>query len=242
MNTDSNGWQRRFDRDVEFDGDISVEASDNTSDSSSDSSSDSLGDSSSDSSGDSCSDSCSDSDTAIAVAVALASAKRRSHSGRRKGYVNLDSINAVDFKRRYRLTMDEFNSLHSTIQRAVPAYIGERSTRLSSRVRLASALRFLAGGSAIDVALTHGQREPAFYTDFRETIAAINKAVPLGIDWEDPIVLQGIAERNVAGSGEGCWQNIIGYLDGIVVRTEKPRATRNIVVGDQYCDRKKCMA
>ena len=58
------------------------------------------------------SDSDSDIDIDIAVAMALASGACRCYCGRTKGCQS--SIDAVDFKRLYRLTMDEFNSLHST--------------------------------------------------------------------------------------------------------------------------------
>ena len=144
-----------------------------------------------------------------------------------------------EFRRRYRLTREEFASLFQRIAARQPSYLGNRRSRLPPRLRLASTLRFLAGGSAIDVADLHGQRSAAFYHDFWETIAAINATESLGIDWQDEAELSKMEEACSAGAGKGAYRCVVGYVDGIVFRIEKPRQGSTSNVSDFRCERKK---
>jgi len=78
----------------------------------------------------------------------------------------------------YGLTPERFDQLHDRVLASNPGFQGVRSTRTDSRVRVAAALRFLNGGSALDVSRIHGMRTVSFYAQFRETIGAIGFALP----------------------------------------------------------------
>jgi len=105
-------------------------------------------------------------------------------------------LSAKEFVRYYRLTREEFDELHKQVTAKVPGYFGLRNTRANSRVRLASTLRFLAGGAARDVARIHGMRRPSFYVQFHETVDAIVAALP---STEEPFRAL-LAERSTTGS------------------------------------------
>jgi len=145
-----------------------------------------------------------------------------------------------EFKRAYRLTRNEFNALHRRIITKVPGYEGSRSSGIDSRVRLASALRFLAGASYIDCMRIHGQRTAIFYRHFHETLDAILKTEPLGVDWTDLCELEKLErECSLPGAGNGAFRGIVGFVDGIVIRTRRPYYNEVSCVKDFYCARKK---
>ena len=178
--------------------------------------------------------------TLCAVAVAMRKERAPRRPAKRVSWKSVCAQFTDDeFRRRYRLTRDEFASLFQRIAVQQPSYLGKRRNRLSPRLRLASTLRFLAGGSAIDVADLHGQRSAAFYQDFWETIAAINATESLGIDWQDETELEKMELECSCGVGKGTYRCVVGYVDGIVFRIEKPRQGSTSNVGDFRCERKK---
>jgi len=107
--SDVHGCDAREIKEHDFSDSVSGDSSDTSRDCSSDSASGCSSDSSSDES----------SDIDIVVDMALAPGTRR-YRGRINGCAAPASIDAVDFKTRYSLTMDKFNSLHSSIIRSVP--------------------------------------------------------------------------------------------------------------------------
>ena len=84
----------------------------------------------------------------------------------------LKDLTPDEFTDRYRLTIEQFYSLLQRILAKRPKYRG-RAGALDCRLKLASCLRYLAGGKARDVADLHGQRESIFYKHLDETIDAI---------------------------------------------------------------------
>jgi hypothetical protein len=70
----------------------------------------------------------------------------------------------AEFRALYRLTHSEYIDLHKKICQHDPTYSGGQHARgLDSRLKLLSALRFLAGGDVKDVLIAHGQSRTTFW-------------------------------------------------------------------------------
>ena len=148
------------------------------------------------------------------------------------------ALNDDEFQIRFRLTRSEFSDLLQRITAQVPSFAGKRRSRLSAELRLASALRYLAGGSQLDIVDLYGQRTAAFYHDFWETIDAIHETEKLGVDWTDKSDLEALARTCAKGRAEGIYDNVVGYIDGIVFKTHRPGACDVRNVKDMYVARK----
>lgn len=149
-----------------------------------------------------------------------------------------------EFKQMYRLTRQEFRRLHDILISASPGFVGERRSKLDSRLRLASCLRHLAGGNPIDVRYIHGQTSQSQFSEhFFETIEAINSSLHLSTDWRSRNTLATIS-ASCGKSGvdtDTIFRGCAGYVDGIVIRCQKPSpgdpAARQI--RDFRCHRKR---
>ena len=121
-----------------------------------------------------------------------------------------------------------------------PGYASIHRSSLDPRVRLASTLRFLAGGAWQDCARLHGQKKATFYIHFRETLDAIMACEEIDVDWTDRDELSALEEEcSLGGAGKGKFRGIIGYLDGVVFRCRRPWVGELPKLTDLYCGRKK---
>ena len=147
-----------------------------------------------------------------------------------------------EFKEMYRLTSEEFQSLYRLVLSKCPNYKGDRASRLDGRVRLASCLRFLAGGNPIDVRRLHGQSKRAFFGDLEETLDSLCAALPYATKWNDENELRALARScRKAGTDAHALHGVVGYVDGIIVRTMQPTSEDcGGNVKSFWCDRKKC--
>jgi hypothetical protein len=155
----------------------------------------------------------------------------------------LKNMTPSEFVGRYRLSREQFDSLLQRILAKRPKYKGMKGA-LDCRLKLASCLRYLAGGKAKDVADLHGQRESIFYKHLDETVDAIlateTRTMRLPVyPWQRQ-QLEALKARCAAGHYESYVRGVFGFIDGIVVPTLKPKVSDvGEHVRDYWCERKK---
>jgi hypothetical protein len=153
----------------------------------------------------------------------------------------LKDLTPDEFTDRYRLTIEQFYSLLQRILAKRPKYRG-RAGALDCRLKLASCLRYLAGGKARDVADLHGQRESIFYKHLDETIDAI-----LATEWSTmrlPVYpwqrqqLEDLKARCATGNYAPYVRGVFGFIDGIVI----PTTRENALMPSSYRSSYSCMS
>ena len=151
-------------------------------------------------------------------------------------------FSANEFASRYRLDREQFQLLLDRMLAARPTY-GDRTHpwSIDPRLKLGSALRYLAGGSYVDCADLHGQRRSSFYRHLEETLDLIMEVEQLSFPIDDD---DGVADlkRRCSGRGphgRGLFRSCLGHIDGIVLKIRKPRPGEVGNVADCYCERKK---
>eukprot|EP00505_MAST-04D_sp_SCG-Rhode-Island_P003410 Stramenopile-MAST_4_protein_3410 len=85
-----------------------------------------------------------------------------------------DALTDFEFTRRYRLNKGEFANQLAKILARYPEYQCEGPTAVSPELKLASALRWLAGGAYVDAADVHGQRQATFFVHLWDTLEKLN--------------------------------------------------------------------
>ena len=148
----------------------------------------------------------------------------------------------AEFRALYRLTHSEYIDLHKKICQHDPTYSGGQHARgLDSRLKLLSALRFLAGGDVKDVLIAHGQSRTTFWRHLEATMDAILVLYPLELNLDDPAKLAELEQCCCEGrlfdpSKSKAYRGCIGFLDGIQIEIRRPR---NLAyAGDFFCQRK----
>ena len=98
------------------------------------------------------------------------------------------------------------------------------------------ALRYLGGGSFIDISAVFGASISSFHDSLWCVVDAINSI--LAMEFHLPLDDSSWRIRTAAGCqtrGDGPFDNILGALDAIVVRKEQPAATDVACLADHWC-------
>jgi hypothetical protein len=158
-----------------------------------------------------------------------------------------NSISDVLFRRMFRMTKETFSKLCTELQSAVgddtfkaEEYLRNGSSSCHARtrkaneykggivpgeVKLAMALRMLAGGSYLDIIVTYGVEKTFVYESFFEVIGWINTAFsfPLvtALQTRDTVFLRSISD-GFASFTSGLFRGCIGAIDGIAIRINCP--------------------
>jgi hypothetical protein len=149
------------------------------------------------------------------------------------------------FKRMFRLTRNAFNFLLEKLRPAIESkpslnhIYHHKDREISPTTRLAATLRWLAGGSYLDICFAFGISVGSLYKDsgiLWGTIAAINDALEIGFPLNDPRALEEISE-GFAKFSYGRMRGCVMAIDGLVIRTRMP--TRAEVLNQRcYMNRK----
>ena len=105
--------------------------------------------------------------------------RRNKHRKRLNWDEHVSNIGEVLFQRAYRLNLKSFNELllkiHDRIEVSnIYQVIRSSGSYITPEIMLASTLRWLAGGSYIDICFTHGISVSSFYNILWEVIDSIN--------------------------------------------------------------------
>jgi len=98
------------------------------------------------------------------------------------------------------------------------------------------ALRYLGGGSFIDISAVFGASISSFYNSLWCVVDTINSTPAM--EFHLPLDDSSWRLRTAAGfqsRGDGPFDNILGALDGIVVKQEQPAATDVACLADHWC-------
>jgi len=190
-------------------------------------------------------DSCGDSDDEaffvnMHLAAAVASEKRHAQGPLREGHRALGSFERVRaaygplFHRAVRMSEPRFFLLVDTLR----PYLSTSPHALSPPLLVFLALRYYAGGSYLDVCAVSGVSSSAFY----EAVWTFTDAVPGTPDLQMSMPVWDAAWRQRTSAGlqrrsESPLTNVIGALDGIVVRQDRPTATE-VTCPKDYWSRK----
>ena len=149
-----------------------------------------------------------------------------------------------------------FHHLHELLKNGISEYIQKDQSRrsnggkcfhycngeITTEIHLACALRFFAGGSYLDITISHGIGKTDVYRSVWVVVHATNSCKDL--EFHFPMtheqckqVAEGFAVRSKAG-----FNNCIGCIDGMLLWMEKPNANEcqkvGVDSGKFFCGRK----
>jgi hypothetical protein len=141
----------------------------------------------------------------------------------------MDRLPNSVFKRMFRVDRATFDEVLETIdpfleQRKAEKAINSSGSPISNKTRLAVTLRWLAGGSYIDLCFAWGVGVSTFYSDrgiIWPTIEAIDFAYEMGLPLHDNQKLEELSQGFFEHSG-GIFDGCVLAIDGFAVITRQP--------------------
>jgi len=132
-----------------------------------------------------------------------------------------------EFLRTYRMSLQTFNHVLEKIRHRLVGGNEERARMMAERsspdgyvspeLRLSMTLRYLAGGSYIDIYQMHGVAYQTFYKCVWEVCDAIIAEFPLDFPIDDEQKLTALAAQ-FDSRGRGLLEGCVGALDGIAIK------------------------
>lgn len=150
-----------------------------------------------------------------------------------------EHMHDIVFKARYRMTPSEFQRLFDLI---LPEIQSRHPTEhsLPEENRLGMTLRFLAGGSYLDLSHIHGIHPESAYRIVEKVMFAILKKLDTHYPIRDTAELARIG-AGFASRSDDVWTKCCGALDGCIIRINRPSPSCSGNPDDYYC-RKECYA
>lgn len=132
------------------------------------------------------------------------------------------------FRRRYRMPKGTFTSLCDTLAGPMADMHGLLGHRIphgvSVEVQVSVSIRWLAGGSYLDIVDVHGVSTTTLYQSLHAFLFALVHHPRYKIEFpiEDEGELDKIAEGFAEIDRTGCFTGCVGALDGLIVPIQKP--------------------
>ena len=151
-----------------------------------------------------------------------------------------------DFQRCFRLTRAGFQELHDALRNqlevdSVAQAVRSRGYPIDSRVRLAVTLRYLAGGSYIDLRQLYKISKTEVFHCVWKTVDAINGYLKIVFPLDDPDKLAILEAEFAAHSRKQVWRGQVACVDGADFKQKNPGvAVPNPL--EHYVGRKGCYA
>lgn len=161
--------------------------------------------------------------------------KRNRRRNRDYGLEEMEAMSERDFRKMFRMSRSAFNVLHDKIREDLDERmklqrkyaINSSGSEISSRTRLAATLRWLAGGSYLEICFEFGIGHGTFYQDdgvLWGTLGIIDDAFEIGLPVNDLHAMERIAE-GFASCANGVLKNCVMAIDGWVCKTRQPFAS-----------------
>ena len=155
----------------------------------------------------------------------------------------------IMFARVYRMDYETLKVLHDLLKPGIDEYISNNNNRtdytptgdtptfyqpngeIKSEIRLGPALRFFAGGSYLDITISHAIGKTDVYHSVWSIVHAANQCPSLQFKYPTTATkCKEVAEEFTFRSQAG-FNNCVGCIDGMLVWTEKPLSTQCDKVG-----------
>jgi hypothetical protein len=158
----------------------------------------------------------------------------------------LEEYGENNFERAYRMSFTSFCDLHSILHtsilsRASPHPHTGGLPRICTKIRLAAAIRFFAGGSVWDIMISHGMSRTETYDSVWMIVNAVNNQLPVLVYPASKEVQSTIASGFV-GRSECRFDNCAGCIDGMLLWVERPSQASCVSAGvganKFFCGRK----
>jgi DDE superfamily endonuclease len=117
------------------------------------------------------------------------------------------------FKRTYRMNRNDFEALCTLLS--------VRDSRIPVSTRLSMTLRWLAGGSYLDISLSHHVATSSFYHVVDKTLMDLNEALKINFNFRDAAYLNKIS-AGFSRHGRSPLSGCVGALDGIAIKIQEP--------------------
>lgn len=156
------------------------------------------------------------------------------------------------FRRAYRMSYESFQKLYCLIKDGIEEHIKRGQSRnespfapngcVTADIRLAIALRWFAGGSYLDIKISHSVGKDEVYRSIWAVVSAVNKCDELKIAF--PTNTEGLKDiaNEFSKRSKAGFTNCVGCIDGLLVWIDKPRKTSCVRAGVDsgkfYCGRK----
>ena len=135
------------------------------------------------------------------------------------------SLTPKEFERRYRMDLEGFNSVLEKIKPAFGPMRPNVPSQVAPELKLSMALRWVAGGSYLDIADLHGVEVSTFYQHLWTTLEAIDVAYELPLLSMLENVDEGALSPLIDGFDQksgGIIRGCFGAVDGLAVKIAKP--------------------
>ena len=171
---------------------------------------------------------------------------RSANRGRTRLVWDVHDSNLTDFefRRLYRMERPTFRALCDRLRPRLTCdtEMGRRGSPggpVAPELKLSMTLRFMAGGSYLDIVLYHGVHRSTFFSALWEVVGAINEELSLAFPVDDVDALQAISDgfqERMNNPLAGC----VGALDGIAIEIQRPSGPA--VDSQSYYNRKNFFA
>ena len=160
--------------------------------------------------------------------------KHKSQGGEFSWDLHVLRLTEAEFKLRYRLDFDSFMELLSLLRKDLEPK-SEKMARLAKggelivpEVRLAVALRFLAGGSPLDLKLIYKIEKMEVYRCVWRVVDAVNRRLDnITFPLDDVEKLKVLEAEFRAASRGGIWEGQVGAVDGICFKMRAQSANES---------------
>jgi hypothetical protein len=158
----------------------------------------------------------------------------------------MDQLSERDFKKMFRMKRDSFNQLLELLENTFMIKdeikaINSSGSLISNKTKLACCLRWMAGGSYLDICFAFHVSPGSFYNDdgiLWETMKAIDQAIQIGFPFDNPLELESIASGFSRCSNNTMTKCVLA-IDRWVCHTRQPFVSE-ADFPTSYRNRKNC--
>jgi hypothetical protein len=138
----------------------------------------------------------------------------------------LEEYGERHFERAYRMSFTTFCDLHSLLHtsllsEAPPNHHTGGLRRICTKIRLAAAIRYFAGGSVWDIMISHGMSRTETYDSVWMVVDAVNNQLPMLV-YPASKEEQSTIASGFVGRSECRFDNCAGCIDGMLLWVEQP--------------------